>query len=571
MNDPNLPPINQESNEEQKSGNMYSYNDDVSNSNNQKGFENGGAIRRSLGEGNPNADFAQPNYNNEIKRNTINNEPVKIVESQYYDNNNENNSYNSILNWTYCMIYIIIETILILFIGLVFKYDMRLKPELSIINNEISEDLESSAGYDFDTYYGIFRDINIMVFIGFGMLHTLYTNYAKTSISINALTIALSVQIGLISNSLWENAFKEKWRYGIINFITYIKAIMNASTVIISLGCVLGKLSFIQYLIMIIVETIISSLNFQLCHVKLKTIDTGGSLYVHTFGTIFGMAIYMVFFCSSKMKNTLKNFSSYNTSNYFSNVTSFIGVLFLWVYFPSFNCALAMNEKTRYYAIISTYFSLTGSLATTFITSALFNKGRFVIEQILFASFSGGVIISGCCSVCIDHWAALLIGCLSGVITVTFLHYVKPFFIKWGFDDFFNVIIIHGIPGILGALITPMMISGINRRRKDEFDDFIIDDKREHGPQAGIQICSIFITVGLSFISGIATGYLMKVSSCGKIVNYFKDVEFFEDEENGENQVNFINMNTRPPSLQNRSDYNQKSFENRASQPSYNY
>lgn len=141
-----------------------------------------------------------------------------------------------------------------------------------------------------------------MVFIGFGMLHTLYTNYAKTSISINILAIALSVQIGLISNSLWENAFKEKWRYGIINFITYIKAIMNASTLIVSLGCVLGKLSFIQYLIMIIVETIISSLNFQLCHVKLKTIDTGGSLYVHTFGTIFGIAIYMVFFCSSKMK-----------------------------------------------------------------------------------------------------------------------------------------------------------------------------------------------------------------------------------------------------------------------------
>lgn len=36
MSDPNLPPINQESNEEQKSGNMYSYNEDVSNSNNQK-------------------------------------------------------------------------------------------------------------------------------------------------------------------------------------------------------------------------------------------------------------------------------------------------------------------------------------------------------------------------------------------------------------------------------------------------------------------------------------------------------------------------------------------------------
>lgn len=570
MNDPNLPPINQESNEEQKSGNMYSYNDDVSNTNNHKEYENG-AIRRSLGEGNPNVDFALPNYNQEIKRNTFNNEPVKIVNSQYYDNNNENYTFNTLLNWTYCMIYIIIETLLILFIGLVFKYDNRIKPKFSLVKEktEIIEEIERAAGYDFDNYYGIFRDINIMVFVGFGMLHTLFTNYSKTSISINILAIALSVQISLLTNLLWENAFKEKFKYGVVNFISYIKAIMNASTVVVSLGCVLGKLSLIQYLIMIIVETIISSLNFQLCHVKLKSVDTGGSIYVHTFGTIFGLAVYMVFFCSSKMKNTLKNFSSFNTSNYFSNVTSFIGVLILWVYFPSFNCSLALNEKTKYYIIISTYLSLAGSLVTTFITSALFNKGRFVIEHILFASFSGGVIISGCCSVCIDHWAALLIGSLCGIITVTLLQYVKPFFLKWGFDDFFNVIIIHGIPGLLGALITPMMISGISKRNGIDLYDFIIDDDRNPGPQAGIQIGAIFITIGISFISGIATGYLMKVSSCGKIVNYFKDNEFFEDEENEENQVNFINMNTRPPSAQNRLDYNQKSFENRASQPSY--
>ena len=538
MNDPNLPPINQDSNEEQKSGNMYSYNEDIRNTNNHKEFENG-AIRRSLGEGNPNADFPIPNNNLEIKRNTINNEPVKIVNSQYYVDNNTNGSNNSILHWAYCMIYILIEALLILFIGLFYRYDNRLKPEYFFVNSVI----EKAAGYDFDTFYGIFRDINIMVFVGFGMLHTLYTNYSKTSISINILAIALSVQVGLLTNLMWEDAFKEIRRNGIINFTTYIKAILNASTIIVSLGCVLGKLSIIQYLIMIIIETIMSSLNFQLCHVKLRIVDTGGSLYVHTFGTIFGLAIYMVFFCSTKMKNTLKSFSSYNTSNYFSNVTSFIGVLFLWIYFPSFNCSLTWNDKTRYYAVISTYLSLAGSLVTTFITSALYNKGRFVIEHILFSSFSGGVIISGCCSVCIDFWSALLIGCLSGVISVTFLKYVKPYFIKWGFDDFFNVIIIHGIPGLLGAFITPMMISGIARRR-DDLNDFIFDD-REAGPQAGIQIGAIFITIGLSFISGIATGYLMKVSSCGKIVNYFKDIEFFEDEENGENQVNFINHITK--------------------------
>ena len=190
------------------------------------------------------------NYNYFIK---INRDNINKLQKGNLDITNNEVNINFLL---YCMIYIIIETILILFIGLVFKYDMRLKPEFSLVKEktEIIKEIENAAGYDFDTYYGIFRDINIMVFIGFGMLHTLYTNYAKTSISINILAIALSVQIGLISNSLWENAFKEKWRLGIINFVAYIKAIMNASTVLVSLGCVLGKLSYIQYLIMMPLE-----------------------------------------------------------------------------------------------------------------------------------------------------------------------------------------------------------------------------------------------------------------------------------------------------------------------------
>ena len=268
----------------------------------------------------------------------------------------------------------------------------------------------------------------------------------------------------------------------------------------------------------------------------------------------------------------------FNNSNYFSNITAIIGVLILFSYFPSFNSGLVFSENGKYRSSINTILSLTGSTACSFITSAFFNKGRFVFEQILFGCFSGGVIISGCCSVCIDHWAALLIGCLCGVICVTFLSQLKPFFIKWGFHDLYNIISIHGVPGLLGAFLTAMMIGDINKRIKNGNDYHYIllyDLNRKNNIQAGVQIGAIFITLALSFVSGIATGYLMKVSTCGKVRNYFTDSEIFECEVNiidnlEQNQFYYGEYN-RASLFQNKREYpSYRASDPRGSQPSYN-
>ena len=58
--------------------------------------------------------------------------------------------------------------------------------------------------------------------------------------------------------------------------------------------------------------------------------------------------------------------------------------------------------------------------------SGMINEGRLVLEQILYGTISGGIIISGCCSVCFFHWAALILGTLSGAIAVIILGFVKP-------------------------------------------------------------------------------------------------------------------------------------------------
>ena len=53
------------------------------------------------------------------------------------------------------------------------------------------------------------------------------------------------------------------------------------------------------------------------------------------------------------------------------------------------------------------------------------------------------------------------------------------------------------------------------------------DNTRKNDTQTGIQIGGLFITLGISFVGGIASGFLMKVSACKELDWMFNDAEFF--------------------------------------------
>ena len=528
MKNSNNPNINQEESRNNYSGNMYSLHDD--NNNNNQNIQETGAIRRSIGQGNPNIiNIPQNNFGSGYEQNYENNKP----EYQYSQDNNYYSNHNSSYWFPYLIlgcIEALIIIILSVFFESKFKFDEFIDHNIAhnLKKYEITIDEQEFKNIFEDLYYnyGLLRDMNIMVFIGFGMLHSILKRSSWIIISINMLLIAISIQFALFFNFLWKNAFNEIWKDEYFNFDYLMKAIFVSSSAVISLGSVIGKLSMIQYIIMAIFETILCSLNYQLCEEKLQSIDHGGSLYIHTFGAIFSIAISVVLFCSTKVKTTLVNYNHLNKSNYFSNLTSYLGMIILFCYFPSFNSALAKSRILRHRGRINTYFSLFGSVLTSFITSGLYNGGRFVFEEILYGSISGAIIISGCCTVCIYHWASLIIGSISAIITVSFLSKIKPFFVKYGLQDTCNVLIVHGISGILGGFLTPIFIKGLD---ESIYKDIFL---RERDGQAGIQIGAIFITIGMAFIGGIAIGYLIKISQCGKIYQYFTDSEFFIEEEN---------------------------------------
>ena len=81
---------------------------------------------------------------------------------------------------------------------------------------------------------------------------------------------------------------------------------------------------------------------------------------------------------------------------------------------------------------------------------------------------------------------------------------------------------IHGIFGILGGFITPMFVRGLNKTKIQD-NEFFHDNSRSPARQAGIQVGGLFITLGISFVGGIATGFLMKVSTCNELNILFTD------------------------------------------------
>ena len=156
---------------------------------------------------------------------------------------------------------------------------------------------------------------------------------------------------------------------------------------------------------------------------------------VFLYGGVSAITISFLLFHKSEEKRKILE-SPHKSTNYTSTILSFIGTIFIWILFPSFNTSLIVkkNNETvfvqRYRGIVNTYLSMCGSVIGCFSFSPIFNDGKMKIEQILNASYAGGVIIGGCCNVCGHAWASLLIGLLGGSISTISIFYYKSLIIN---------------------------------------------------------------------------------------------------------------------------------------------
>lgn len=434
------------------------------------------------------------------------------------------------------VIFVLFEVLIIIFLGVFFDFGKLLQPKHALSQgDESTKELSSS--------YPLFQDVHVMAFVGFGFLYTYLKAHSWSSFALNFFLGAFTIEFSLLTLAFWECVFVGHWEVIELNLSWMINADFAAATVMVSFGAVAGKLSVPQYLMLTICETIICSLNYRLDELTLHAIDAGGSMYIHSFGAFFGASAAWVLHYHEGEQCKDKN----NSSSYTSNTFAFIGTIFLWMFWPSFNTAL-IGGSSRYRGIFNTYLSMIGSCVGTFIMSSFARRGKFEIEDILNASVSGGVIIGGSCNVIIYPWASLLIGFFGGTISTICFEYVTPIFRnKMNLFDTAGILNLHGFPGVFGGIFTAIFASSVNYEDwgSGHLLDFSKMDKRSPSEQAGFQIAALFITLGTSIVGGGLTGLLLKLPCFLPVDNYFHDKVYFHNEDGEEEEEDIEKKNIR--------------------------
>ncbi|CEF59659.1 Rh30-like protein [Strongyloides ratti] len=392
-------------------------------------------------------------------------------------------------------------------------------PEYKVNDNNLSK---------MSTIYPMFADINVMIFIGFGFLMTFLKRYGYSAVSINMLLATFSIIWSIIIRGFLNETFSSN-KYFILSITNLIYSNFSAGVVLISMGVLLGKLSPTQYLIMALCEIPVAMILEHVITEILFVADIGGSLVIHIIGCFFGLGV-------SKIINRREIYKSNNESSvYHSDLFSIIGTLALWIFWPSFNGALADGDIGKERSVSNTFLSLVGATIATFLTSNLISKKKeFNMVHIGNSTLAGGVGIGNVANVVTNPWVSLVVGTISGFISVLGYEFVTPILSKKGIlHDTCGVINLHGFPGIISGIcgIIFAFIYTKNYYVNDEYYMIFPETKngRTSSQQALYQFIGLVIALFGSLIGGILTGIILRLPVWDKVPDddLFSDSKYF--------------------------------------------
>ena len=379
-------------------------------------------------------------------------------------------------------------------------------------------------------YYPFFQDVHVMIFVGFGFLMTYLQKYNFNSVVYNFLIASLCIQYTILINGFFHSLFHDSWHKLNLDIKSLITADFGAGAVLISFGALLGKTNLLEMVIILLFELVFYSINESIGVVKYQAVDMGGSMYVHTFGAYFGLALS--FFLTDRGKLKKSRFISNRESDLFA----MIGTLFLWMFWPSFNGALA-EGNAQHRVVINTVLALTNSCISAVIFSKLLRKKhRLSMVDIQNASLAGGVAVGSSSDLVIGPYASLIIGGIAGGLSVIGYIYLTPILeYRLGVHDTCGVHNLHGLPGILGG------VSGIITSRlasENLYGDSISSifpargEGRDSEGQALYQLYALLTTLGISIGGGLLTGKFIQVLKLNQDKEeYGKDDDEWEEED----------------------------------------
>lgn len=360
-------------------------------------------------------------------------------------------------------------------------------------------------------YYFYLSGVLIMVFIGFGGLMTFLRRYALSAITLN-FGLSAMMMLGAVFCLGWA---KQGFGHFIIDIPLLIDATFCAAAGMITFGALIGFTTPTQLVYILAAEVPVYSANFYLLQHCIGAFDVGGSISIHAFGAFYGLAASYFLTRASKTSGPLHPKAG---SQYMTDVTSMFGTLFLWIFWPSFNAALASTggevvggptPHPQIFVIMNTLISLLGACVATFILSAALNDAIDMVH-IQNATLSGGVAIGTAAALRVAPAATFGVGLLAGTLSTLGFQFLSPWVFKCkclGIADTCCVLSLHGMPGVLGGLVSALF-TGIYYSQNE---GFFMEMGHSQGVQAGLQLAGLCATVGIALVTGAGVGYLCSV------------------------------------------------------------
>ena len=226
-----------------------------------------------------------------------------------------------------------------------------------------------------------------------------------------------------------------------------------------------------------------------------RFVDTGGSILIHAFGALFGVAAAVSLTRGAEQEIAIE---SDDTSDRFS----LLGSMVLWVFWPSF-CAALVPAAAIPATAVNVILALCASTLATYGASLLL-RGKVLPADIANAALAGGVAIGSSCDR-VPPALAFVIGLAAGLLSTAGYALVQERLQKaLGLVDSCGVLYLHGLPGLLGGLTTLIGVVGSD---------------------AGTQLGGIAIAITLAVTSGLLVGRL--IAFTGQRSQPYSDAEEF--------------------------------------------
>jgi ammonium transporter Rh len=339
--------------------------------------------------------------------------------------------------------------------------------------------------------------IMAMLLIGFGFLMVFIKKYGRSALTATFLLVSISIPLYFLvhTSGLFGESKSE--------IEELILAEFAAASLLIAAGAVLGRLKMFQYIILgllfipfyMLNEWIIIENGFGI--IKDGFADTGGSIVIHAYGALFGLAVAMSMTTKKELEEPIEADAT-------SDRYSVLGSMVLWVFWPSF-CAALVPVEAIPHTVVNVFLALCGSTLITYILSFTI-RGKIHIADIANAALAGGVAIGSTCDFA-SHPVAFGIGLVAGAVsTIGFAIVASKQRELFKSVDTCGVTNLHGLPGLMGGFAAIFIVDGLN---------------------VSSQVSGIFITIISALMLGFLTGKV--ISLFGHREKAYIDAEEFLD------------------------------------------